>query len=203
MPIPVHVFRYIAFIDIACCLLLVLLTLTQSEPEDFAGILRSLLSYGLIAISVLVIQALAFFVKLYFGWDLIEQYRSKLTQQRVRASFSLLLIAFFLSALNGLLVNVELKAINTLLSSLFLIAITLSHIVLITAISLETAPKSRTKSRALLYAHYGMTGLVSILALSHVSGLLSFSLSTTLTVGAGVVIAWRCSFIRLTICHFD
>lgn len=198
MPFPIRIFRYIAFIDIASCLLLIFLTITKSEPKDLVGILQSLISYGLIAASVLVLQALCFFIKLYFGWDLIERIGSRQSQQRARASFLLLVGALFLTTFNGFLVIVDSNALHTICELVFLITITSSHIVLITAIVLERTQNLTNQDRSLIYLHYSLTTLLFVFAASHIMGLVPFAFTTTLLLGGVTLIAWRVAFVRLS-----
>jgi len=203
MPFPLRIFRYIAFIDIASCLLLIFLTITKSEPKDLLGILQSLISYGLIAASVLVLQALCFFIKLYFGWDLIEQFGSGQSQQRARASFLLFVGALLLTTFNGFLVIADGNALQAICELVFLITITSSHIVLITAIVLEHTQNLTNQDRSLIYLHYSLTTLLFVFATSHIMGLVPFAFTSTLLLGGVILIAWRVVFLRLTSCLYS
>ena len=198
MPFPLRIFRYIAFIDIASCLLLIFLTITKSEPKDLIGILQTLISYGLIAASVLVLQGLCFFIKLYFAWDLIEQFGSGQSQQRVRASFLLFVGALFLTTFNGFLVMGDSNTLHTICELVFLITITSSHIVLITAIVLENKQSLTKQDRFLIYLHYSLTTFLFVFAANYITGLVPFAFTTTILLGGVTLIAWRCVFVRLT-----
>ena len=203
MPFPLRIFRYIGFIDIASCLLLIFLTFTKSEPKDLIGILQTLISYGLIAASVLVLQALCFFIKLYFVWDLIEQFGSEQSQQRVRASFLLFVGALFLTTFNGFLVTVDSNTLHIICELVFLITITSSHIVLITAIVLEKKQHITNQDRFLICLHYSLTTLLFVVAANYISGLVPFAFTTTLLLAGVTLIVWRGVFVRLVGCIYS
>ena len=183
--------------------MLIFLTITKSEPKDLIGILQTLISYGLIAASVLLLQALCFFIKLYFVWDLIEQFGSEQSQQRVRASFLLFVGALFLTTFNGFLVTVDSNTLHIICELVFLITITSSHIVLITAIVLEKKQHITNQDRFLIYLHYSLTTLLFVFAANYISGLVPFAFTTTLLLAGVTLIVWRGVFVRLVGCIYS